>query len=80
MKITKRFGVVADALMNLLVLVQSPFLGGITSKQFAMLLALVDRASADAEAGFLQIIIVHTTYFIYNFNWLRMQGVDPKNS
>ena len=32
---------------------QSHFLGGTTSKQFAMLLALVDRASTDAEAGFL---------------------------
>jgi hypothetical protein len=53
MKITKRFGVAAGALMNSIVLVQSHFLGGITSQQFAMLLALVDRASADAEAGFL---------------------------
>ena len=80
MKITKRFGVAAGALTNLMVLVQNHFLGGLTSKQFAMLLALVDRASANAEAGFLQIIIVCTTNVIYNFNWLRMQGVDPKNS
>ncbi len=53
MKITKWFGVAAGALMNLMVLVQSHFLGGITSKQLAMLLAPVDRASANAEAGFL---------------------------
>jgi hypothetical protein len=53
MKITKWFWVVAGALMNSMVLVQSHFLGGITSKQFAMLLAMVDQASTDAKAGIL---------------------------
>ncbi len=51
-KITKRFRLAAGALMALMVLIRSHFLGGITSKQFATLPALVGRASADAETRF----------------------------
>ncbi len=80
MKITKRFGVAAGALINSMDLVQSHFLGGIISKQFSMLLAPVERASINVEAGFLRIIIVHTTNFTYTFNWLKMQEVGLKNS
>jgi hypothetical protein len=52
MKVSKRFGVAAGAVMNSMGLFQSKFLGGITSKQFAMFLAPVDRASANTKAGF----------------------------